>query len=50
MDPRKPEIWDNGVECGRLAAILGCIASAAVAALLIVGWIWLTGLQTFGGV
>lgn len=50
MDPRRPEIRDNGVGCSRLAAILGCIASAAVAALLIAGWIWLTGLKTFGGV
>lgn len=34
----------------KLTAILACISGLFVAALLIVGWIWLTGLKTFGGV
>ncbi len=47
MDPRRPEIRDNGVGCGKLAAVLASIVGLFVAALLIVGYIEITDMVTF---
>lgn len=50
MDPRKPEIRGEMAGCKKTAMILACISGLFVAALLIVGYIEITGVQSFSDV